>query len=115
MSIFQNNGKIEEEDYSILDHDLSPVNDIIIPIPIASQIKNVSIESIYKAINRGILKRVDGVTLESLKKYKVDKSKKINGNIGGIKRLKKKIKELEEEKEGLDSMIEGDIDEHSNT
>ena len=111
MSIFNNNGKIEEEDYSILDHDLSPINDIIIPISIASQIKNVSIESIYKAINRGILKRVDGVTLESLKGYKVDKSKKINGNIGGIKRLKKKIKELEDEKEEKELVLEEEIEE----
>jgi hypothetical protein len=71
--------------------------DFIIPKSIAAKIKGISKSSIQNAINRGILKEVNGVTLSSLKEYKVDKNKKISGIIGN-KIKKDKYKENKDDK-----------------
>ena len=71
--------KLEEKDY-------------IVTIEVAAKLKGVSTTAIRDAIDRGVLKRINGVTLSSLDKYVVQKSKQVNGKISG---LTKKLKKME--------------------
>lgn len=70
-------------------------NDHIVSIEDAAVLKNVSSKAIYEAIKRGELDKVNGVTLSSLKNYKVMKGRK---KAGKIRMKKKKENDLKIEK-----------------
>ncbi len=94
------------DNFDILDIS-EKIDDYLVPVEVAAKMKGVSETSIRNAINRGILRRVDGITLNSLKAYKVDSSKRTNGKIRGMKIMEKKIKELEKGKEIEDNENKG--------
>lgn len=75
------------------------IEDRLVPVYIASKLKGVSRISIWNAIRAGKLRRVEGITMESLRKYKVDKKRKKNG-------LLNKERLEREEKERLDEIKE---------
>ena len=77
--------------------EIDKVEDHIVPIEVAAKMKDVSITSIEDAIKRGVLKRVNGITLKSLMEYKVDSKKRTSGKIRAMKKLEKKIMKLEKE------------------
>ena len=62
-------------------------DDDIVPLEVAALLKGVSHEAIWQAIRRGILVKVNGITLSSLKGYKVDKVKRKAGKIGSQVKL----------------------------
>lgn len=62
--------------------DIIEVNDWIVPIPTAAKLLGLTKGGIYEAINRGDIIRVNGVTLESVKGFKVDKKKQVAAKIG---------------------------------
>lgn len=71
------------------------IDDYLVPRDIAAKLKQVSKTSIVNAINRGVLREVEGITLRSLLGYKVDNRRKIGGNANALKRLKEKLLKLE--------------------
>lgn len=81
----------------ILELSTRKVDDYIIPIEECSKIKNVSRQTINRLIREGVLVKVDGITLESLQKYKVDAKKRMAGKIKSIYDMEIKIKKLENE------------------
>ena|SRR3981081_4564980 len=75
-----------------------PIQDRLVSIEIASKLKGVSRISIWNAIRSGKLRRVEGITMKSLMKYKVDKKRKKNGLLNRDRILETK-KEKEKENE----------------
>lgn len=71
------------------------IDDHLVPREVASKLKGVSHNAIQKAINRGVLREVGGITLKSLLEYKVDGKRRNSGRIAALNRLKEKVKELE--------------------
>lgn len=72
------------------------LHDYLVPVSIASKMKGISNAAIYDAIKRGKLRMITGITLSSLKGYKVSERNRASGKIGSLK----KAKETLEEKDG---------------
>lgn len=64
-------------------------DELIVPITIAAKLKGVTVYSIYNAINKGILRRVNGVYMSDLERYKVDMARRENGIISVVKKGEK--------------------------
>lgn len=71
------------------------IEDHIVSPEIAAKMKSISLSAIYDAIKRGKLRMVRGITLSSLINYKVNEKSRTSGKISQLKKLEKKIKELE--------------------
>lgn len=58
------------------------VHDWIIPVRTAAKLLGLTRGGLYEAINKGDIVRVNGVTYESVRGYRVDKKKQIAAKIG---------------------------------
>lgn len=81
------------EDLEILEATSQKINDYVIPIELCCKLKEVSKQSINNAVRNGDLVKVEGITLESLKGYKVDIKKRTAGKIRVLNKLMKDKKE----------------------
>ncbi len=65
--------------------DIHQIDDTVLPVATAAKLKGVSKAAIYAAIKRGVVVRINGVTLRSLEKYKIDAVKKLSGQVKALK------------------------------
>ena len=82
------------DDNDILDIS-EKIDDYLVPVEVAAKLKKVSKSAIFKAIQNGVLRKVEGVTLTSLREYKVSNGKRVGGNIRAMRMLEKKLEKLE--------------------